>query len=342
MFLPIVHLSLAAQDSTTARSAAARDTTQYEPSASTPIPAKPRHTGKAHKRKHPRHTVRHTAPSASADSAMAARWPVHGPAPLPGSLLPAHRIVAFYGNPLSRRMGILGELPPTEMLAKLDQEVAAWQRADSSVKVVPALHLIAVVAQGGPGRDGKYRLRMDSSLIERVYSWARQRNALLFLDVQVGQSTVQAELPRLTPFLKRPDVHLALDPEFSMHYDKEGVVPGRKIGTMDAADVDYAAQLLETIVSANGLPPKVLIVHRFTTKMLRGLDRIRLDPRVQVVIDMDGFGPPWMKADSYHDYVFADPVQFTGWKQFYKNDRPRTQIEDILKLRPKPLYIQYQ
>jgi len=44
--------------------------------------------------------------------ADSARWPVKGPAPLPGSLLPEHRIVAFYGNPKSTRMGILGQLPP--------------------------------------------------------------------------------------------------------------------------------------------------------------------------------------------------------------------------------------
>src|ERR1043165_2387855 len=135
------------------------------------------------------------------------KWPVNGPAPLPGSILPQKRIVAFYGNPLSKGMGILGELPPDEMLAKLDREVAAWNSADSATPVQPALHLIAVVAQGSPGTAGKYRMRMDSALIERVYGWAKSKGALLFLDVQVGQGTLQEELPRLTPFLKRADVH---------------------------------------------------------------------------------------------------------------------------------------
>ena len=48
------------------------------------------------------------------------RWPVAGPEPLPGSILPGKRIVAYYGNPLSKRMGILGEIPPDQMLARLD------------------------------------------------------------------------------------------------------------------------------------------------------------------------------------------------------------------------------
>ena len=39
-------------------------------------------------------------------------WPVDYPAPLPGALLPAHRIVAYYdGNTHSKGMGVLGEYP---------------------------------------------------------------------------------------------------------------------------------------------------------------------------------------------------------------------------------------
>ena len=82
-------------------------------------------------------------------------WPVAGPAPLPGSILPSRRIVAFYGNPLSKRMGVLGEYEVETMLAKLDGEVARWRKADPSTPVQPALHLIAVVAAGEPGPSGK-------------------------------------------------------------------------------------------------------------------------------------------------------------------------------------------
>lgn len=272
------------------------------------------------------------------------KWPVDSPDPLPGAILPAKRVVAFYGNPLSKRMGILGELPPDQMLARLDREVAAWNAADPETPVQPALHLIAVVAQGSPGTAGKYRARMDSALIERVYGWAKSKNALLFLDVQVGQGTLQEELPRLTPFLKRPDVHLAIDPEFSM---KHGHVPGSRIGTYDAEDVNYASSLLQDLVTRENLPPKILVVHRFTRDMLTGYKRIKLDPRVQIVIDMDGWGPPHLKRESYRAYVYSYPVEYTGFKLFYRNDtknrgsRLMTPAE-VLALTPKPLYIQYQ
>ena len=271
-------------------------------------------------------------------------WPVTtAPRPLPGAILPQKRIVAFYGNPLSKKMGILGELPPDQMLARFDKEIAAWTKADPTHPVQPALHLIAVVAQGSPGKDGKYRLRMTDSLINMVYGWAQKKNAIMFLDVQVGQSTVQEELPRLLPFLQRPNVFLAIDPEFSM---KDGTPPGKKIGTMTSADVNYAIKTLADLVTQYHLPPKILIVHRFTRRMLSDAKGIKLDPRVQVVINMDGWGQPWLKYDSYRAYVEAEPVEYTGFKLFYHNDTkkgdPLLTPAEVLMLNPKPLYIQYQ
>jgi hypothetical protein len=276
---------------------------------------------------------------------MLAKWPA-SPPPLPGAILPSRRIVAFYGNPLSKRMGVLGEYPVETMLAKLDTAVRQWEEADPATPVQPALQLIAVTAQGAPGRDGMYRLRMDTALIEKVYGWAKQRNALLFLDIQVGHSTMQQELPRLLPFLSRPDVHLAMDPEFSMHYSKEGVVPGKKIGQFDAKDINWVSEQLQKLVAEKQLPPKVLVIHRFRTEMVSNASKIALDPRVQIVMDMDGWGPPWMKFESYRDYIDLDPVEFTGFKLFFHNDTKRGDRlltpTELLWLRPRPLYIQYQ
>ena len=294
-----------------------------------------------------RHTKRHSStPRPAVDTTATDSqpvWPVVAPPPLPGSILPANRIVAFYGNPLSRRMGILGAKPVDSMLALLDREVAKWEKADSTMPVLPALHLIVSVAQGTPGKDGKYRQRADTGLIEKVYGWAQSRHALLFLDVQLGRSTLAEELPRLVPFLRRPDVHLGLDPEFAMG---EKGIPGHRIGTLDAKDVNEAADLLASLVTHDSLPPKVLVVHRFTRDMLTNYDKIRLDPRVQIVIDMDGWGPPWMKRESYRRYVAKYPVEYTGFKLFFHNDTkagdPMMTPRQVLALFPRPVYIQYQ
>ncbi|MCC6319684.1 MAG: hypothetical protein IT361_18585 [Gemmatimonadaceae bacterium] len=274
----------------------------------------------------------------------APEWPVKGPAPLPGSILPARRIVAYYGNPRSTRMGILGEVRPEEMLRRLDREVAAWTKADTTTPAIPALHLIAVVAQGSPGADGMWRARMGDSLIAEVAEWAQRRNALLFLDIQVGKSNLRSELPRLAHWFAKPNVHLGIDPEFSM---KSGHAPGKRIGTMDASDVNYASEFLQELVTKHDLPPKVLVVHRFTRAMLTNYRNIRLDPRVQVVVQMDGWGNAELKRGSYVNFVYSEPVQFTGFKIFYKNDvRKKGWVlmgpADVLALNPKPLYIQYQ
>ena len=271
-------------------------------------------------------------------------WPVSGPAPLPGSILPQKRIVAYYGNPFSKKMGALGEFQKDDMLRRLKGEVAAWQAADPATPVQPALHLIAVVAQGAPGKDGKYRMVMPDKIVNEVYGWAKEAGAVMFIDIQTGHDDIRAVLPRFEWILKNPDVHLGIDPEFNLI--KSGKKPGTKIGTFDASDINYASGYLKELVKKNNLPPKVFTVHRFTKGGVTNSKDIVLRPEVQMVMHMDGWGAPWLKRDSYKDYIVAEPVQYTGFKLFYRNDTkkgdPLLKPKDILRLNPKPLYIQYQ
>ena len=271
-------------------------------------------------------------------------WPVKYPPPLPGSILPQKRIVAYYGNPQSKKMGVLGEYPKDEMLKRLQGEVKKWEKADPSLPVQPALHLVAVVAQGESGKAGKYRMIMPDKIVNQVYDWAKEANALLFIDIQTGHDNIRNILPRFEWLLKNPDVHLGMDPEFNM--SKSGKKPGTKIGTYDAADINYAAGYLQELVKKYNLPPKVFIVHRFTRKMVTNAKSIKPYPEVQIVMNMDGWGAPWLKRDSYRDYVVAEPVEYTGFKLFYHNDTKKGDAlmtpQEVLKLNPKPLYIQYQ
>jgi hypothetical protein len=270
-------------------------------------------------------------------------WPVKTAYPLPGALLPYKRILAFYGNLYSKQMGILGELPPDQMLQKLQEEVKAWQAADTIIEVVPALHYIAVTAQQAPGKGGKHRLRMPFHQIDSILSLAKRINALVFIDIQVGLSTLQQEIPELVNYLKMPHVHLGIDPEFSM---KGGHAPGKVVGTFDAADINYAAEYLAKLVKENNLPPKVLVIHRFTRNMVTNTRQIRTRPEVQLVMDMDGWGGPQLKFNTYRQFIYRDPVEFTGFKLFYKNDTKNNNRlltpAEVLALKPQPVYIQYQ
>ncbi len=271
------------------------------------------------------------------------KWPAKTAYPLPGALLPYHRIIAYYGNLYSKRMGILGEIPKDSMFKALLAEVARWQAADSTVKTIPSLHYVAVTAQGAPGKDGKHRMRMPNHQIDTIMDWAKQINALVFVDIQVGHSTVKDEVPALEAYLSKPNVHLGIDPEFSM---KNGERPGSKIGTFTATDINDAIDFLASVVKKNNLTPKLLVVHRFTQGMITNYENIKSVPEVQVIIDMDGFGDKILKRSTYLRYVYKEPVQFTGFKLFYKNDSKNTTglytPEELLKFTPKPIYIQYQ
>jgi len=271
-------------------------------------------------------------------------WPVKAPYPLPGAILPFKRVVSYYGNLYSKQMGILGELPPAQMLAKLKEEVKRWEAADSTTPVQPALHYIAVTAQGSAGRDGKYRLRMPFHQIDSVRNMAKRIDAITFVDVQVALSTLQQEIPQLEKYLMEPDVHLGIDPEFSM---KKGERPGTVIGTFTAEDINYVINYLSDLVKKYNLPPKILIVHRFTQGMVTNYKQIKPRPEVQVVMDMDGWGMQARKINTYRTFIHKEPVQFTGFKLFYKNDfrEKGSRImtpEEVLKLKPQPIYIQYQ
>lgn len=261
-----------------------------------------------------------------------------------GALLPKHRIFAYYGNPHSKKMGALGKYPKEEMLRRLDEEIKNWQKADPATPIQPALHLVATSAQGLPGKDGGYRMRMSDKTIKKVLKWGNEHKAIVFLDIQRGHAPLGPEMAYMEKYLKLPFVHLGIDPEFSM---VTGAKPGTKIGSYDAADVNQAVQFLSRVVKENNLPPKVLVVHRFTQGMIKNYKNIKLDPNVQIVMDMDGWGPPVLKKDSYHDYIQKEPVQYTGFKLFYDNDfrKPGSRImtpAEVLALDPKPMYIQYQ
>lgn len=271
-------------------------------------------------------------------------WPPEAPYPEPGAILPFSRVVAFYGNFYSKNMGVLGKYQPGIVLEKLKNRVSKWEKADPDTPVVPAVDYIAVTAQGQPGADGGYRQRMPKDQIEKATKLADRAEGITILEVQPGYASLLEEVKYLESFLKQPKVHLAIDPEFIM---REGNVPGEVIGSVTAAQVNAVGQYLSDLVNEYDLPPKILVVHRFTKGMVQNLQQIEPLPEVQIVMDMDGWGTKPDKKKSYRRVIFPDPVQFAGFKVFFENDRraPSTGLmspEEILELRPKPIFIQYQ
>jgi hypothetical protein len=272
-------------------------------------------------------------------------WPVKAAYPEIGAILPFKRIVAYYGNFYAKGMGVLGEYPEAKMLEMLKAETDKWNAADPNTPVMPAIDYIAITAQLSPGKDGHYRARMPHDQIDKALAIAAKINGIVILEVQPGTAELLGEIKSLEPYLIKPNVHLAIDPEFAMR--KSGARPGTQVGTVDASQVNEAAEYLAGLVRADHLPPKVLIVHRYTRPMVTNAKKIVPLPEVQVVMDMDGWGGISNKISTYETYIKSEPVQFTGFKLFYKNDikwegsRMLTPAE-VLKLTPSPSFIQYQ
>jgi hypothetical protein len=258
----------------------------------------------------------------------------------PRALLPNYRIVSFYGHPNNPDMGILGEYGDMdELLSKLKEEQAAYEAADPSRPVKLAFELIASVAQNWPADNDTYLLHTDDETIQSFVDFTAANDMILILDVQIGLSTVKAEMDIVEKWLLYPNVHLALDPEFAM---AEGELPGSSIGGIDASDVTYAQERLAKLAADNNLPPKVLIVHQFHEEMIRGSESLSPVDGVQLVIDFDGFGDPSNKVAGYNLFLQDRQIQFAGIKLFYKQDDPLMDPQDVVALSPPPDFVVYQ
>jgi hypothetical protein len=254
------------------------------------------------------------------------------------AVLDTHLLVTWYGNPWNGRMGILGRLAGRDLAAGLKEQTDAYASVTDKT-LLPAYHLIAVVAQGQPGADGRYRRRESRTVIERMLREAREAGFKVVLDVQTGRSTVLDELAYLGSYLAQPDVYLALDPEFAM---PEGETPGRRIGQMRGSEVNDAIAVLDGLIRLHHLPPKVLIVHQFTLAMLPDKEVIADSPLVDLVLDMDGFGSPALKRHAYRMIMRQRPLEYAGVKLFYLQDTDLLAPADVLRLSPAPSVVIYQ
>jgi hypothetical protein len=226
------------------------------------------------------------------------------PAELPRggrSIFPEHRVVAFYGAPQDDELGVLGIGSPARAAAKLARQAKAYDRERRPA--LPALELIAVIANADAGRDGLYITRQPDSVIRRYLMAARAAKALLLLDIQPGRSDFFTEAKRLRKWLREPDVGLALDPEWHV---ADGEVPGQVIGSVTSPEVNATTAWLDQLSAKHDLPEKLVVVHQFTDDMV---DDTTLKPRdrLQIVLNADGFGTQPVKKAKYHAFTRQAP-----------------------------------
>lgn len=252
-------------------------------------------------------------------------------------LLPEHRLVGFYGAPQDEALGALGIGKPQEAGRRLVEQARAY-RGDR--RVLPVFELLATIAAADPGPDGLHRIRQPHSTIRRYLREARRRRGLLLLDVQPGRAEFADEIERLRPYLRQPDVGLALDPEWNVGPDE---VPGAVIGSVDAATVNEISADLAGLVERYDLPEKLFVVHQFTADMIGNRGALEARDGLATVLNVDGFGDQANKVAKYRDLRPRRTGSFhSGFKLFYSEDVGLMAPERVVRLSPSPGLIIYE
>ena len=291
-----------------------------------------------------------TAASVAAD-ASAAPTATSSPTAAPTSALkqlprggrtvfPQHRLFGYSGAPGSAAFGRLGTGNLDARVREIDRRGKAY--ADGRT-VLPVLELIAVIVDDKPGKDGDYNRRVSDATIRTYLAAARRRKALLLLDIQPGRDDFITVAKELEPWLRQPDVGLALDPEWAV---EKGQVPGRVYGRTTGAELDSVAAYLDALARANGLPQKVMVFHQVAAKVVRTQERIRTRPGVVVIKSVDGIGSRAAKTATWRVLTRRLPASIhPGFKLFYTEDArhgPLMTAAQVLSLKPNPEYVLFE
>jgi hypothetical protein len=252
------------------------------------------------------------------------------------SVLPEYRVVAFYGAPQSPELGALGIGTPDSATRRLVRHARQFGRSDRPE--LPALELIAVIANAHPGDDGMYRARQPDKVIRRYLRAARKAKALLLLDIQPGRSDFITEATRLQKWLEQPDVGLALDPEWRV---TDGQVPGHVIGQVSSREVNATSAWLDQLVERNGLPEKLFVIHQFTDDMVDHT-ALRHRERLATVLNVDGFGEQGIKKAKYRRFAREAREFHPGFKLFFEEDTNLMTPEQVMRMKPRPDLIVYE
>lgn len=265
-----------------------------------------------------------------------------GPKELPRggqSVLPQNRVVGFYGAPQADGLGELGIGSPASAARRLRRQVKPY-KSRSRQPILPVFELLGTIALSQPGPDGKYRARQPNSIIRRYAKTARRYKFLLMLDIQPGRSRFMKEVRHLEPWLRKPFVSVALDPEWNMG---SGGVPGERIGSVSAKMVNRVTKYLTGIARDRDLPQKLVVVHQFTDAMIRHKRDLRARSEVDLVLNADGFGTPEAKRSKYEQLSPARRTGlFPGFKLFYEEDTDLMSPKQVMRLDPRPFFVVYE
>jgi hypothetical protein len=249
-------------------------------------------------------------------------------------------VLAFYGHPGSPYMGIVGRYTKEELTVLLEDLAAEYDRVNGSRGVRKAFYLIYGTVQP-KGRIGY----LTEETIETYLDFALKNDILVFLDHQIGRYDPVTSLKEMLPYLRYPNVHLALDPEWRT------ALPMQVIGSVSAEELNRAQEEMSRYIDENKIPgERMLVVHQFDWRMIEDRDKVASAyKQVNLVHCADGFGSPSLKRNTYAYNALAANMPIKGFKLFYNFDIPGAGYDDpllspeeVVSLNPRPSLIMYQ
>ena len=184
-------------------------------------------------------------------------------------------MIALYGHPQTKALGMLGEQPPDQAVRRA-RSLAKEYTALSKEPVIPAFELIASVASQAAGEDGSYSRRTPIEVLLPWVEAAEQAGIYVVIDLQPGRTDFLTQAKFYEPLLRRPSVGLALDPEWRLEPDQKHL---RQIGSVGVDEVNRVGAWLAALVREHDLPAKVLTLHQFRPcSSTRRCRRISTDP----------------------------------------------------------------
>jgi hypothetical protein len=261
-------------------------------------------------------------------------------------------IVALYGRPHSKALGTLGHQPLAQTIQKAKDKAKLYEKAlGNGQHVTPGFDLIYEMATSSPGKNGKYVLTLNEKTLLEYISEAQKNGIVVFIDVQLGKKSPAQAVKPLLKYLKYNNVHIAVDPEFSV--DNLSVRPGKKIGSITGQQINEVQHMIRDYIKANGIKDdKILLIHMFTEHMVTNKKAIKYTDRVHLAMHLDGHGSPSLKIKTYNG-LYTDTragLVTGGFKVFYKQDKPMMTPRQVLglekvsnkKVRDMPKIITYQ
>ncbi|WP_016998084.1 hypothetical protein [Kocuria atrinae] len=255
-------------------------------------------------------------------------------------LFPDRRFVALYGHPGTPGLGALGEQGPEES-AQRAIELAKQYQPFSEEKVIPAFEIIATTASSEPGPDGSYSSVSSVDHLTPYIEAAEKNGVYVVLDLQPGHSDFLSQAKIYEDLLKRPNVGLALDPEWRL---APGQVHMQQIGSVTAEEINETTDWLAKLTAENNLPQKAVILHQFSMSMIQNRENIKTEhPELELILHADGHGTPDLKMETWGVLQQGLPEDIhMAWKNFYDEDTPTFTPEQTYDIEPKPWFVSYQ